>query len=244
MIAMARPGQVHPGLVGDHTPSQDEDPVGEEQRLVHVVGDEQHAGPVPSPQVEHQPVDGDPGQRVQGAERLVQQEQVGLADQGPGQGGPLGLPPDRVSGQAPCSSPSPTSSSAARRRRARSGAWSPSATLASIRFHGTSRGPGRRRRRCPPPATSPSLRGRVRPAPAAAWTCPSRCGRAARRTRRRIPGRAVEPPSQVRRADPVSIPDAASRSGVAASPVEEARSPLQSPLRADDEESVSRPRAV
>ena len=40
---------------------------------------------------EHQAVHGDPGQRVERAERLVQQEQAGLADQGPGQRRPLGL---------------------------------------------------------------------------------------------------------------------------------------------------------
>ena len=43
------------------------------------------------PQPQHQAVHGDPGQRVERAERLVQQEQAGLADQGPGQRRPLGL---------------------------------------------------------------------------------------------------------------------------------------------------------
>ena len=46
---------------------------------------------MPRPQLDDQLVHLDPGQRVEGAERLVEQQQVGLADQGAGQRDPLGL---------------------------------------------------------------------------------------------------------------------------------------------------------
>ena len=61
------------------------------ERLVDVVGDEQDGRPVPAPQLEHQLVHLDAGQGVEGAERLVEQQQVGVADQGPGQRDALGL---------------------------------------------------------------------------------------------------------------------------------------------------------
>src|SRR5882757_308622 len=81
----------HDVLGGDSPASQHQHPVGERQRLVYVVGDQQHGRPVPLPELGHQPVHGQPGQRVQRAERLIQQQQVGLPDQGPGQGYPLRL---------------------------------------------------------------------------------------------------------------------------------------------------------
>src|SRR5882757_2294269 len=79
-------------VLGGNSPArQHQDPVGECQCLVHVVGDQQYGRPVPLPELGHQPVHGQPGQRVQRTERLIQQQQVGLPDQRPGQRHPLCL---------------------------------------------------------------------------------------------------------------------------------------------------------
>jgi hypothetical protein len=66
-----------------------EHPVGEHDRLVDVVGDQQHGGPVALPQLAQQGVHPDPGERVQRAERLVGQQEFGLADERAGQRGAL-----------------------------------------------------------------------------------------------------------------------------------------------------------
>ena len=86
---------------------EDEHPVGQRERLVDVVGDEQDRRLVALPELGDEGVHLDPGQRVQRAERLVEQQQVGLADQGAGQRHALRLP----AGQR----------AAARRRPSRSG---------------------------------------------------------------------------------------------------------------------------
>ena len=65
--------------------------VGERQGLVDVVGHQQDAGAVALPEVEHQAVHRDAGQRVEGAERLVEQQQLGAADERTCQRGALGL---------------------------------------------------------------------------------------------------------------------------------------------------------
>ena len=72
--------------VGEHQHA-----VGEEQGLVDVVGDEQDRRLVPVPEALDENVHPDPGECVEGAERLVEQEQVGRADECPRQRDPLGL---------------------------------------------------------------------------------------------------------------------------------------------------------
>lgn len=79
-------------LVGDEPPvAQDGHPVGEPYGLVDVMGDQEHGRAVLAAQLVDQVVHLQPGQRVQGGERLVQQQQFGLPHQGPGEGDPLGL---------------------------------------------------------------------------------------------------------------------------------------------------------
>src|ERR1017187_4140369 len=91
MFSGAGARHVDPAAVGDLAAGQDDDPVGEGERLVHVMGDQQDRGLVMRPEPDDQPVHGDPGQRVQGAEWLIEQQQARLAHQRPGQRGPLSL---------------------------------------------------------------------------------------------------------------------------------------------------------
>ena len=110
-------------------------------RLLDVVGDQQYGAAASLPQLGHQALRLDPGERVERAERLVEQQQIGLAHQGAGQRGALGLAagqrlgprvramrePDLVQrpfGDAPV----------------RACPGSPSSTLRHTRFHGMSRG--------------------------------------------------------------------------------------------------------
>ena len=80
--------------VGEH-----EHPVGEQDRLVDVVGDQQHGRTVLRHSVLQQAVHSDPGERVERTERFVEQQQFGLADQGAGQCDPLRLSARQVHGQ-------------------------------------------------------------------------------------------------------------------------------------------------
>src|SRR5581483_5903140 len=91
IVAIARAGNVDRAAEPHAAAGQHQHAVGEDQRLVDVVGDQQHRGAVPAPQPQHQRVHGDPGQRVERAERLVEQQQAGLADQGAGERGALRL---------------------------------------------------------------------------------------------------------------------------------------------------------
>ena len=80
-------GNVHAHLaVAKH-----QDAVGEHGGFDHVVGDQHDGEAFPAPEVGQQVLHLDPGQRVQRAERLVQQKQPGPADQRPGQRHPLAL---------------------------------------------------------------------------------------------------------------------------------------------------------
>ena len=108
-------GAVTLPLVGDAALVEDEHAVGEREGLVDVVGDEQDRGLVPPPELDHEVVHLDAGQRVQRAERLVEQQQVGLADQRAGERDALGLAAGERRGQASRLSVRPTSSSAPRR---------------------------------------------------------------------------------------------------------------------------------
>jgi hypothetical protein len=78
--------------VGDHrSGAQDDDPVGEEQRLLHVMGDHQ-AGQAELV-VEGAVAGGErvASQRVERAERLVEQHQLGAGGEGPGKADTLAL---------------------------------------------------------------------------------------------------------------------------------------------------------
>ena len=68
--------------VADPAVAHDQDAVGERDRLVDVVGDEQHRGMVLPAQLADQVVHPDPGDRVQRGERLVEQDQLRFGHQG------------------------------------------------------------------------------------------------------------------------------------------------------------------
>lgn len=76
------------------------DAVGHDQGLLLVVGDEDEGGAKPPLELHelHPEVLAEPC--VQGGEGLVQEEDLGLQDQGPGQGHPLLLPPGKLPGVA------------------------------------------------------------------------------------------------------------------------------------------------
>ena len=81
--------EVDAGVVAYDAAVEHDHPVGQHDGLVDVVGDQQHGRPVPLAQLAEQRVHPDPGQRVEGAERLVGQQQLGVADQRAGQRGAL-----------------------------------------------------------------------------------------------------------------------------------------------------------
>jgi hypothetical protein len=64
---------------------QHDDAVGQRNSLIHIVGDQQHGRLVGGYEVSEQAVHLEAGQRIQGAERFVRQQQFGIADQGSGQ---------------------------------------------------------------------------------------------------------------------------------------------------------------
>ncbi len=64
--------------------AHDRHPVGQVDRLLHVVGDEQHGQPVPLPHPGQQLLHVVPGQGVEGAERLVHQQHLRPVGQRPG----------------------------------------------------------------------------------------------------------------------------------------------------------------
>src|SRR5579875_108871 len=78
-------------FVGHAAVAQHQDTVGQGQGFVDIVGNQQHRRPVTLPQAQHQAVHADPGERVQGAERLVEEQQAGSTDQRAGQRHPLRL---------------------------------------------------------------------------------------------------------------------------------------------------------
>ena len=79
MVTFTRPGHGHLAAEGDPPVGQYQHPAGQHECLVDVMGDEQDRRPVVRPQPQNRPEHGDPGQRVQGAERLVRQERGGRA---------------------------------------------------------------------------------------------------------------------------------------------------------------------
>ena len=71
----------HAVRVADAAVAHDHDAVGEGDRLIDVMGDEQHRGVVLPAQLSNQVVHADPGDRVECRERLVEQDQLGLGHQ-------------------------------------------------------------------------------------------------------------------------------------------------------------------
>ena len=123
------------------------------------------AGLVPAAQLLHQCVHADPGQGVEGAERLVEQQQLRLADQRPGQRRALRLaagqrlgPVVLVAGEADLDA-----ALARPRSAARVPCW-PRITLSSTLAQGSSRGSWKTTERRPGTKMSPS----------ASWSRPAR----------------------------------------------------------------------
>ncbi len=81
--------------------AEHEDPVGEDDGLVDVVGDEQDGRAMAGAQLLQECVHLDPGEGVEGAEGLVEQQQLRIADEGSGEGNPLGLAAREGDGPGP-----------------------------------------------------------------------------------------------------------------------------------------------
>ena len=90
-------GEVH----GDPPVDEDDRTIGEQDRLVDVMGDQQYGGPMAHAQVLQQDVHPSAGQGVQRPERLIEQHQLRLPDEGAGQSTRCASPPDSVTGRAP-----------------------------------------------------------------------------------------------------------------------------------------------
>src|ERR1035441_4103352 len=158
MVTVPRPRPGDGRGVGNPPLAENENTIGERKSLVHVVRDQQHRRLMPCPQAEHEPVHGDPGQRVKRAEGFVEQQQAWLADQRPGQRRTLRLAAGQRHGPGGSAFGQPglvqrgagagLRGGEARRRGPGGGGrgagggrpQKPSATLASTFFHGTSRG--------------------------------------------------------------------------------------------------------
>lgn len=86
-----RPGQIDDGIVHEAAVRKHECPIGEQYRLLDVVGDEHHGGGMAVPQPQHEPMDLLLRERVEGTERFVEQEQFGIGGEGSGDGDALPL---------------------------------------------------------------------------------------------------------------------------------------------------------
>src|SRR6478735_1551651 len=95
LMGVPRPrlGHVDVGVERDRSVSQHDHPIGQQNRLVDVMGDQQHGGCVATTQVLQQAVHLDARQRIEGAERFVEQQQFGLTHQRPRQRDALSLSP-------------------------------------------------------------------------------------------------------------------------------------------------------
>ena len=84
--------------IADSPVAHDHDPVGERDGFIDVMGDEQHGCVVFAAQLANQVVHPQPGDRVQRCERLVEQHQLRLRNQGAGQCDPLRLSAGKLFG--------------------------------------------------------------------------------------------------------------------------------------------------
>ena len=135
-----RSSRIAPGLTAQH-----DDPVGQEQRLVEIVGDEKHGRAVALPQADQLLLQRLAGQGVERAERLVQQEHGRTGHQRAGEGGALRHAAGQRLGQRlgeAARGPTRAISAAARRSRSVRGRWRgrPNATLSMTSSHGIRRG--------------------------------------------------------------------------------------------------------
>eukprot|EP01022_Parablepharisma_sp_SALTPOND_P005681 TRINITY_DN1232_c0_g1_i1.p3 TRINITY_DN1232_c0_g1~~TRINITY_DN1232_c0_g1_i1.p3 ORF type:complete len:583 (+),score=222.90 TRINITY_DN1232_c0_g1_i1:13557-15305(+) len=69
-------------VVGNGTIAHDQDAVGQQDGLIHVVRDQQHARTMTRQQLAHQRMHADAGQRIEGGKGFIQQQQARLAHQG------------------------------------------------------------------------------------------------------------------------------------------------------------------
>ena len=182
-------------LLDDPAVLQHQDPVGEHQRLQRVVGDERH-GPAKSAQVPAQlAADLQPGARVEGGQRLVEQQQPRVGGQRPGQRDPLGLPagelrrgwrPARL-GQADPVEPVAAASPRASPRRAPAGRAAEGDVVEHASGAGTAGSPGTPR---PPggrpPATNAPVAGSSERPPAERDAGPPVSGSSPARARSRV----------------------------------------------------------
>ncbi len=81
--------EVDAGVVAYDAAVEHDHAVGQDDGLVDVVGHQQHGGLVHLAELAQQRVHPDPGQRVEGTEGLVGEQQLGVADQRAGQRGAL-----------------------------------------------------------------------------------------------------------------------------------------------------------
>ena len=142
-----RARQVDRDVDGDAPLAEHEHPVGQQDRLLDVVGDEEHAGPVQCAQVGHQVLHLEAGQRVEGRRRgPSMRSRPGLTHQSSVKGLPLRLAARERAGPrvSACRSGQP-------RTKPRSPAWvrnaagSPVTTMRQTRIEATRRGPDTRR---------------------------------------------------------------------------------------------------
>ena len=152
--------QVDPVVERDAAVGEHDDAVREDDRLVDVVRDEQHRRLVHGAEVPDQLTHLDAGQRVERGERLVEQEQLWLSHQGPGERDPLRLPARER--RRPCLLPlaQPDLVERGTRRGTRSAPpfW-PTTTLRHTFCDGTSRGSWKTTVRAGGTHTAPSSAG-------------------------------------------------------------------------------------
>jgi hypothetical protein len=92
-LAVDRPRVEHGRLVAlhDRAALQDRDTVGDRERLVLVVGDEDRRDPGPAEDVDHLATHARAQLDVEGRERLVEQDERRVGGERPGEGNPLPL---------------------------------------------------------------------------------------------------------------------------------------------------------
>ena len=106
---MAGPGEWDRGLESDPTPVDRHHAIVERRGFFDVVSDQHRGEPGALPGLLDEGLHLDPGQGVEGPERFVQQQEAGVAGDGPGQRNPLLLAPGEGSeGQSFARSASPT----------------------------------------------------------------------------------------------------------------------------------------
>ncbi len=176
--AVPRVLELDPSITAEAAAVEHEHAVGEHDRLVDVVGHEQHGGSVPAAQLAEQAVHLQPRERVERAERLVEQQQLRLAHERPGQCDALRLAARQGDGPGVGVARRARLRRAPRRRAAacgrcggdRAARWLAPAATATAGAPGTRRS-GRRGRA--PIRRTPSRGHR---ALGAGCSCPCRCG--------------------------------------------------------------------